>query len=419
MLEATNESPLKTAPIHLPRSLHRFAVMGLVGFAVSVSMGAALISLFKLWVLLAFGGVVWAQWRSGHAPWSSVWPKSMAWLIALWAWMLVSAIWSSAETREQALAFDRYSRLLVLPVAWHLMNQVQAQRLALRGFLFGQLLVLLSSYALLMGWPVPWATARFGPEMGVVFTSTLEQPVMMGLMAWVLFQCGDAVLPPRWKNLKWALIALTLLNVFLFSSGRSGYVAGGLVVFLMAVQIIPKRMRGLSLLVPVLVLICAFTLSPRVQERVTVVFHEVSLYLQSNHQLSEEQLGSQGARLNYWARSLDMVRDQPIFGVGLGAWRTNYLKYGGLQAEPPSNPHQQYLLMATEGGLVALLLLLGWMLQLWRDAAITAQPMALRGVVWVAALIGLFNCPFYGIGMGEMLLLLFALLLHQPPEGQA
>jgi hypothetical protein len=75
--------------------------------------------------------------------------------------------------------------------------------------------------------------------------------------------------------------------------------------------------------------------------------------------------------------------------------------------------------MATEGGLVALLLLLGWMLQLWRDASITAQPMALRGVVWVAALIGLFNCPFYGIGMGEMLLLLFALLLHQPPEGQA
>ena len=418
MREATNETQLQSGLITLPKGLHRFTVIGLVGLALAVSMGAALISLFKLWVLLAFVAVVGVQWQSGQRPWSLAWPQSMRWLFALWAWMCLTAFWSSAETREQVLAFDRYSRFLVLPVVWYLFARVRALNAALRGFVWAQWLVLFSSFALMAGWPVPWATAKAEASLGVVFTSTLEQPIMLGLMTWVLFQFGDIVLPQRFKSLKWIVIALALFNVFFLSTGRSGYVVGGLVVFLMVFQTVPKKWGWLAFVVPVLMVVTAFTVSSRVQTRITVVFDEVSQYIQSN-QLSQEQLGSQGERLNYWARSIDMVRDQPMLGVGLGAWRMNYLKYGGLQSDAPSNPHQQYLLMATEGGVIALVLLLGWLVQLWRDAGRLTQPSAMRGVLWVAVVTGFFNCPFYGVGTGEMLLLLFALMLNNPNEVQA
>ncbi|MEY2780467.1 MAG: hypothetical protein RL307_171 [Pseudomonadota bacterium] len=418
MREATNEFQLKSGLITLPRGLHRFTVIGLVGLALAVSMGAALISLFKLWVLLAFVAVIVVQWQSGQRPWGLAWPKSMRWLFALWAWMSLTVFWSSAESRDQILAFDRYSRFLVLPVVWYLFAKVRALDAAMRGFVGAQLLVLISSFALMAGMPVPWATAKAETSLGVVFTSTLEQPIMLSLMAWVLFQFGESVLSPRMKNLKWILIALTLFNVFFLSTGRSGYVAGGLVVFLMAFQAVPKKWGWLAFAVPVLMVATAFTFSSRVQTRITVVYDEVSQYLESN-QLSQEQLGSQGQRLNYWARSIDMVRDQPILGVGLGAWRMNYLKYGGLQSDAPSNPHQQYLLMAAEGGVIGLVLLLGWLIQLWRDAGRLTPPNALKGVLWVAVVVGFFNCPFFGVGMGEMLLLLFALLLNNPSEAQA
>lgn len=402
----------------MPIWLLRFGAIGLVGLAVSVSMGAALIGLFKLWLLMAFFCLLWFQFR-GRLPRLAyrTWPSSVKWLGALWLWMIFSAVWSPADPREQWLAFDRYSRLLVLPVAWYVLILTHSHVATLRGFAVGQVVVLLSSYAMLMGWHVPWATAHLSADTGVVFTSTLEQPVMMALMAWVFFQCGDVVLPSRMIALKWALIALALFNVFFCSAGRSGYVAAVLVVFLMIFQEAPKRLKWLSVLVPALVLTCAFTLSNRVQERVTIVFHEVSQYLQSN-QLTEDQLGSQGTRLDYWARSLDMVRDHPFLGVGLGAWHMNYLKLGGLQSDAPSNPHQQYLLLASEGGLIGLALLLGWLTAIWRDAIGVVHAAALRGVLLIAVVIGLFNCPFYGVGLGEMLLLLFALFL-KPASSQA
>jgi O-antigen ligase len=161
----------------------------------------------------------------------------------------------------------------------------------------------------------------------------------------------------------------------------------------------------------------AITLVPRVNDRVMQVHRDVVHYAQGDN-LNEQNLGSQGTRLDYWARSLDMVQAHPLTGVGMGAWRQHYLSLGGLQQAAPSNPHHQYLLMASEGGLVALALLLTWMALLWQSAATTASPSAMKGVVLLAVVVSLFNCPFYGVGMGEMLLLLFATLL-QPRAHQA
>lgn len=412
MHEATSEHQL------MPIWLLRFGTIGLVGLAVSVSMGAALIGLFKLWLLMAFFCLLWFQFR-GRLPRLAyrTWPSSVKWLGALWLWMIFSAVWSPADPREQWLAFDRYSRLLVLPVAWYVLILTHSHVATLRGFAVGQVVVLLSSYAMLMGWHVPWATTQMPTDAGIVFTSTLEQPIMMSLLALVVFHCSQSVLGTSLSKLKWVLIALTLINILIFGKGRSGYIACGLVMFWMAWHLLPGKKKWLAPLFPTLILSLSLQLSDRMHERWTEVEKDMNRYARSG-QLNESDLGSQGQRLNYWARSLDMVQDHPVLGLGLGAWRMHYHQYGGLQSDAPSNPHQQYLLLASEGGLIGLALLLGWLTAIWRDAIGVVHAAALRGVLLIAVVIGLFNCPFYGVGLGEMLLLLFALFL-KPASSQA
>ncbi|MEE9394921.1 MAG: O-antigen ligase family protein [Planctomycetota bacterium] len=74
-------------------------------------------------------------------------------------------------------------------------------------------------------------------------------------------------------------------------------------------------------------------------------------------------------RLDLWANTAAMVKDRPLFGVGAGAFPVAYPDWAqavrehesgrlGL-ARQPERPHNEFLRMAAEGGLFALLVFLG------------------------------------------------------------
>jgi len=91
----------------------------------------------------------------------------------------------------------------------------------------------------------------------------------------------------------------------------------------------------------------------------------------------------------------------------------NYHRLGGMQAQAPSNPHQQYLLWAVESGAVGLFLFLGILVFQLKGAY--ALPLnakqTLLTITAIAVVMGLMNCPYFGAGMGECLVYLAACLL--------
>jgi O-antigen ligase len=72
--------------------------------------------------------------------------------------------------------------------------------------------------------------------------------------------------------------------------------------------------------------------------------------------------------------ALELARDRPLFGVGVGNWEiTRYLEDPARRTTPP---HSSYLLTLVEGGVVTLglyLLLLGWTLKNFLDAENAAR----------------------------------------------
>lgn len=69
-------------------------------------------------------------------------------------------------------------------------------------------------------------------------------------------------------------------------------------------------------------------------------------------------------RLELWKRSIDMTKESPFIGKGLGTWRIEVLKYGNRNLKSEDNitfyqrPHNDFLWLLSEQGVIGLILFL-------------------------------------------------------------
>lgn len=100
--------------------------------------------------------------------------------------------------------------------------------------------------------------------------------------------------------------------------------------------------------------------SSTVQKRVSEVV------VDSQTVLKTDTIASSGLRIGFWRTTLDIAKHNPILGTGMGTWAEEYRKYVVSTPNTPKiaasggNPHQEYLLMASQLGFVGLALFLTW-----------------------------------------------------------
>jgi len=388
-----------------------FSLFAVSFLAVSVSMGAALVGLGKVLVLLAVLGRMWAEGWTGVISWLRKSPV-VVWIILLTlGWMALSGFWTIADASMARAAFFRHSRWIWLIAVLYLLRHSAQAWVVICWLALGQTFVVLMSWMMWLGVPIPFATDRYPSELGILFTSTLEQPVMGALLAtllWYFRERWEIQWPKFGRKLAMALLVMTTANVFLVMTGRTGYlvmlVFGGLVGW----SAFGRKTRWVLALAPIAVGMTLFYTSPRFHHRVMEVSQDIIRYQQQGDVLS-----SQGARLEMWRVAIAAGSDKPIIGHGVGSYPKLYERYQGRDPQGASNPHQQYLFWFAEFGVIGLLFLLLLFASLIKLAAQLPRDAsgALTCTVVLAATISLANCPFYGVGLGEFLLLLFAVLL--------
>lgn len=116
----------------------------------------------------------------------------------------------------------------------------------------------------------------------------------------------------------------------------------------------------------------------------------------SHRTLNLEQDASTSARLQLWKSAAQMTRDHPITGTGWGTFTAQYPAY----RDPRENTtagryaHNDYIQLAAEGGIPALILMLGilagFLLQLKRSMAMKHNPHALEATGLLLAVLALF-----------------------------
>jgi O-antigen ligase len=404
-------------------ALAQWRLWSLCCLALSVSLGVALVSLAKLFLLLVVLVQIGADLRQRpsqprpHTEMVFAWPSSLWWGAAALVWMTLSLAWSHAAPGDAGLSLSRHARWLVLPAAFYLMRAGTPAWPVLQCLVAGQLFVLLSSWLMVLGVPLPWAISVMSPDNAVVFTSTIEQPIMSTLMMVVVWYFRDQWPLAHRRFWAWAVMALTSANVLLVVTGRTGQMVLLLAWVFILVGVLPRHYRWSVLLLPVLVALGVGLGSERMQQRWLKVHSDV-LALQSGPLKIENSFGF---RMDAWQKSAQAVAEKPILGHGVGAWHTAYMEQGGTIPKA-SDPHQQFLLWAVESGLVGAALFVGFLTLLWRNAMNLpwAARWCLRCVVAIEVLSGLVNSTLLGAGMGEFFLLLWAALLaHQNHPSKA
>ena len=388
-----------------------FALFSVCALAVSVSLGAAVVGIAKLLTLIAFLGQLWRDGWPGVRNRVQQLPSVVVVIGLALLWFGLSGFWTEADSAAASKAFFRHARIFwLVPVLYLIRSPADALKV-LFWLAAAQLFVVLASWLMWLGVPVPFVTDRYERHLGVVFTGHLEQPVMTTLLVVLLWHLRDTwtrAFPGLVNRTRLFLaVFLAIANVFVIMTGRTGYLVMLVFIGMMVWTSSPKRWRAVLALTPLLVAIFFFQMSPRFHDRVLEVRDDVLNYQQGHIETS------QGLRLEMWRVALQAVQDKPWFGHGVGSYSNVYVTYHGRDRNGSNNPHQQYLFWLVEFGAVGLMLLLCFFIALLRDARYLPQgaKSALVSTVAIAAVMSLANCPFFGVEMGEFFLVSMAGLL--------
>jgi O-antigen ligase len=153
--------------------------------------------------------------------------------------------------------------------------------------------------------------------------------------------------------------------VALFTTGRSGYVAILIVLLFMGGKHLKnqKEKNGLKALAVLLMVsgMSVFLLmnSKISADRINQAFTEFQL---SEKNASENNVTSIGQRLNFWENTIEMIPHYFLTGAGTGGFQAAYTEQvkskTGLQAAITQDPHNQYMKILIEQGILGLVLFL-------------------------------------------------------------
>ena len=371
--------------------------------------------------LLALAGLDWRlQLRR--------WPLRLA--LVWMAWLWACAAWPQAGPGglKTALEYTLYASAFLLGPAL----DASRRRQALVAFTGASLIA--SVYALFQHFGAdPW---RWSTEFGGRPLGTIGNPDFFAghlVLAWAL--CLGWTLSAPAGRRRWPALALALLTWAQAYSRVAGAWLGMLTAaglgwlfafspagaWLRARWNLRRRGLGLALGAAALVLGLAYVLPPT--HRAWEAFRQ------------EKALSVVNRRM-MWRVALDLWRQHPIQGAGLDSYRPLYplLQSRILTAEPHAGwnyvvtwlPHQDYLYLLAETGVVGLLLTLGLGLlsagAAWRRAAAGDGPalallLALAGVAGISVLNTFSNIP--PTALGFYLLAGFAASGPRPPGGAA
>jgi len=152
-------------------------------------------------------------------------------------------------------------------------------------------------------------------------------------------------------------ISMTI-NMFI-TGGRAGQVAFFVMLSILIFQIFDKQ-RIKSLLVILIMIpsifITAYQFSDLFKSRVDLVITEAL-----SNTMNPNTIGSVGLRIHFAKNSFEVIKQNPIIGIGTGDFPSEYKKINQIntpQLPNATNPHNMYILITMQLGLIGLLSML-------------------------------------------------------------
>lgn len=333
-----------------PQFVAQLLVLGIV---ISMTRAFALTSLLEvmLWCLFAFNSSLRNRLVEALSD------TRVFLVVAFWLWIGISSIWSDAPAQECFLDWWSWRKLSLVPICFALFKSEPSKAA------MGIVIIFTCAVFAIASW------------LGYVEIISLDRPPSQLLenhsTQGVLFT-GAAFLSVLFlKHTNNRLIQILLLilivvfvsNIIIVVTGRSGYLS--LIVCSVYFGFVELRKYGLRwLVVPPLLVIIALTASDTANQRILQAYNEATQVVLSpeSDSVAPEHGTSVGHRVFMWVNTIALIGERPILGTGSGGYKIAYgdLVEGleGWRGRVVDDPHQQYLHIAAEYGLLGLIIFL-------------------------------------------------------------
>ena len=303
------------------------------------------------------------------------------WSLALLLMLNLGVVYSSASLDQALDTLRSYRELLYIPLLLTVFNEEQWQRRGYYAFLVAMALTLILSYCKLFGWP------PLGPpkEAYTVFKGRIAHGL---LMAYAIYLWAEHFMQQgRWRWLWGILAALGLVNLLLMIGGRTGY----FVFFALIVLFMYRHWRWQGLLASGLVVVGLALAASYTSD----IFRARMGAMVNDLKWPEAKVITSGrVRLEFYSNTLGLIMRHPVLGGGTGSFIPEYAELAKEKAlYPTDNPHNEFLLITTQVGLLGLVLLLMLGYRQWR-MSYGLRPeyvAAAQGLVVTMAVGSLFN----------------------------
>ncbi|MDC1076243.1 O-antigen ligase family protein [Litorivicinus sp.] len=216
---------------------------------------------------------------------------------------------------------------------------------------------------------------------------------------------------PIWGKLGFCLLIVGMVtNIIYVLTGRTSYVA----LLLLApygAWVVASRLKWLFAAVVLVVISLALYNSDTANSRVVQGLNEFETTIVGE----AEAYTSMGIRWVFWENTLRMIATKPLLGSGSGGFSQDYARMvaddEGWRATVTDDPHQQYLLIAGEQGLVGLSLFLAILVVMLVSRGDDSYRLGAFGILVMTAVNGMFNGHFGTFVEGRLFWTMMGVLL--------
>jgi O-antigen ligase len=346
-------------------------------------------------------------------------------ILLLLAVVFAGMFWSIASWHDRWGAFHKYQKLLYFIFLLPLCLEQRWRERAISAFLLAITLTVILSY-LLQYTSLHWGKIN-SPQF--MFHSHIETSYFVAFSTYILVR--RALYGHRYRWLCWLLAAVFTFHEFFINNGRTGWIVYfGLVILFFMQQAMAHldnkthkalyigivfRSILLGTITILLLAIIIYNLSPSFHDRVSLLIPDFLSQHSQQINTSETQPHKPDLRISFFKYSLGLIREHPMMGMGTASFEAIYKKSPAVPGwRDLNNPHNEYLLIFVQGGLVGLYALLYFFYTQWcvsfrlGDERQIAQALLLSGMISC-----FFNAFLYTSVTGHFYVLFLSLLFSR------
>lgn len=334
--------------------------------------------------------------------------------LLIFIFLILSSYYSSASLESIYITLKKYIKFLYIPILFYFVRIQNNQKLIIKFFLAGSMIVLLLSY--LKYFNIISFTNIYGFfDMNLFMTlskaTVFQSSIVHGAVFSFIFYLSVYLAKNQKNNWLYLYAFLCFINVIYMNDSRNSYI----VAFFLILLIIYFYLNSKKYMVTTVSLLFIFTLLSPVSETLTKTLYDtkddINLLIDKNY------TSSIGLRSLWAINGMNNIYEKPLFGIGVGGYEDsirNFISKNNINVQEnlavSNNPHNEFVSISTQLGLFGLMLYTLFLYSLFKEA----RNNFLRSGVFVLVFVSsFFNSTFYDNVFGLFIVMIISLVYQK------